>query len=545
MRVVPQVVVPAAQLRVPVQGAVPVREPCRCSSRCPPADLEGKKRIYADPEFRAPLREPRRRRPRSPARGATRSSPSSRPIRRSRSAASREVARERGVHPVDLALDLALADEPRGALPPRPSSTPTRTTSPSCSPTRRPMLGLSDAGAHASQLCDAGAPDRPARPLGAREGRADARGGGTPPHLATRRRVRHPRPRAPRGRPGRRRRGVRSRHGRLQPAAPRARLCRRGADRLVADATRHPRGDRQRHGRSARTAATPSPPARCPAACCAAGGPDAGDLGVLGGSGIGTEGTSMTPTYPIISADSHITEPPNTYVDHIDADVARRAPRTGAASTARRRVLDRRHEAADADRARRRGGQAGRGDPRCRGSRFEELHRGGWDPVRAARRPGSRRRRGRGDLPDRRHGALQPPGLRLQEGLLRRLQPLDRGVLRDRRPRGCSAAARPRCARRRRASPTCTPIKRARPARRDDARQSGASRTTTRPLYDAFWEAAVELGLPLSFHILTTRDELVRCAGPQMNGFLVDHPRLPGHHGHADLRRRLRAPPRR
>ena len=38
------------------------------------------------------------------------------------------------------------------------------------------------------------------------------------------------------------------------------------------------------------------------------------------------------------------------------------------------------------------------------------------------------------------------------------------------------------------------------------------------PVCDPFWEAAIELGLPLSFHILTTRDGVTR--GPKMNGFL-------------------------
>jgi predicted TIM-barrel fold metal-dependent hydrolase len=38
------------------------------------------------------------------------------------------------------------------------------------------------------------------------------------------------------------------------------------------------------------------------------------------------------------------------------------------------------------------------------------------------------------------------------------------------------------------------------------------------PVYDPFWEAAVELGLPLSFHILTTRSERTR--GPAMSQFL-------------------------
>jgi uncharacterized protein len=39
------------------------------------------------------------------------------------------------------------------------------------------------------------------------------------------------------------------------------------------------------------------------------------------------------------------------------------------------------------------------------------------------------------------------------------------------------------------------------------------------PDWDPFWEAAVDLGLPLSFHILTTRAEKLR--GPRLNGFLT------------------------
>jgi predicted TIM-barrel fold metal-dependent hydrolase len=38
------------------------------------------------------------------------------------------------------------------------------------------------------------------------------------------------------------------------------------------------------------------------------------------------------------------------------------------------------------------------------------------------------------------------------------------------------------------------------------------------PIYDAFWEAAIDLGLPLSFHILTdTQDFALRPRGPVMN----------------------------
>jgi predicted TIM-barrel fold metal-dependent hydrolase len=46
------------------------------------------------------------------------------------------------------------------------------------------------------------------------------------------------------------------------------------------------------------------------------------------------------------------------------------------------------------------------------------------------------------------------------------------------------------------------------------------------PIYDEFWDAAIDLGLPLSFHILTSRDGvsaqggLGRVRGPKLNGFM-------------------------
>ncbi|MBW2240699.1 MAG: amidohydrolase family protein [Deltaproteobacteria bacterium] len=117
------------------------------------ADFEGKKKIYADPEFRRRFRE--------------RDEPTGFGVRWDRTTiadcpgqpelAERcvdEVARERGVHPADLALDLGLESELEvrfrsaianadeeivGELLAHPAA----------------MLGLSDAGAHASQLCDA------------------------------------------------------------------------------------------------------------------------------------------------------------------------------------------------------------------------------------------------------------------------------------------------------------------------------------------------------------------------------------------------------
>ncbi|GIW41827.1 MAG: amidohydrolase [Candidatus Binatia bacterium] len=118
------------------------------------ADLEGKKRIYADPDFRRAFREGGGVFAGRWEETVIADCPS-RPELAERNLA--QVASERGVHPVDLALDLALASnlEARFRMP--ILNTDERAvaellTHPST------MLGLSDAGAHASQLCDACAP---------------------------------------------------------------------------------------------------------------------------------------------------------------------------------------------------------------------------------------------------------------------------------------------------------------------------------------------------------------------------------------------------
>jgi predicted TIM-barrel fold metal-dependent hydrolase len=40
------------------------------------------------------------------------------------------------------------------------------------------------------------------------------------------------------------------------------------------------------------------------------------------------------------------------------------------------------------------------------------------------------------------------------------------------------------------------------------------------PIYDAFWEAAVDLKLPLSFHILTSSSDTFKTRGPKLNAFM-------------------------
>ena len=68
-----------------------------------------------------------------------------------------ELAAERGVHPVDLALDLALASDLASRFRFAAANTDEEDVAELLAHPAS-MLGLSDAGAHASQLCDAGAP---------------------------------------------------------------------------------------------------------------------------------------------------------------------------------------------------------------------------------------------------------------------------------------------------------------------------------------------------------------------------------------------------
>ncbi len=116
-------------------------------------DREEKKRVYANEEFRAAFRD--RTEPEGFGvrwdRTVISDSPSDRSVE-GRNVS--ELAKERGVHPVDLVLDLAMASD----LKARFRSEVTNFDEPIVSELLQhpaAMLGLSDAGAHASQLCDA------------------------------------------------------------------------------------------------------------------------------------------------------------------------------------------------------------------------------------------------------------------------------------------------------------------------------------------------------------------------------------------------------
>jgi N-acyl-D-aspartate/D-glutamate deacylase len=121
------------------------------------ADFEGKKRIYADPDFRRALRE----RGESPGNIAGRWSDTviadcpGQPSLTERNI--EEVAAERGVHPADLALDLGLQTDLEARFRIAIANTTPEVVAELLTH-RASMLGLSDAGAHMSQLCDACVP---------------------------------------------------------------------------------------------------------------------------------------------------------------------------------------------------------------------------------------------------------------------------------------------------------------------------------------------------------------------------------------------------
>ena len=225
---------------------------------------------------------------------------------------------------------------------------------------------------------------------------------------------------------------------------------------------------------------------------------------------------ALAMTLPIISADSHITEPPDTYVDRIDAAWRDKAPRPvdGGEGVGDVFVIDGMKTPVPM------GLVAAAGKPaeeiRVTGVRFDELHRGGWDPD--ARMDDQRRDGVAAEVvyptvgmvlcnhkdfdykracfeaynrwiaeycsahPQRLLGCGQTAMRSPEEGIadLQRIAELGlRGVMMPGVP---------------------------------------AVEDYDSPAYDAFWDAAVELGLPLSFHILTTRPERTR--GPAMSTFL-------------------------
>jgi predicted TIM-barrel fold metal-dependent hydrolase len=220
-------------------------------------------------------------------------------------------------------------------------------------------------------------------------------------------------------------------------------------------------------------------------------------------------------TYPIISADSHITETPTTYTDHIDPKYRDTAPHVHHIEGKGDIFLI---EGLNVPVPL--GIVAAAGKPpeeiRLLDTRFEDLHRGGWDPH--AR------------LADQARDGVDAEILYPTVGMAicNCADPDYKKACFDAYNRWIAEYCEPYPQRLLGAGQTAMRS----PAEGiDDLRTIKAMglrgvmmpgnpvvEDYDSPAYDEFWDAAIELGMPLSFHILTTRAEKLR--GPKMNGFL-------------------------
>ena len=222
---------------------------------------------------------------------------------------------------------------------------------------------------------------------------------------------------------------------------------------------------------------------------------------------------------PIISSDSHITEPPGTYIDRIDKKYKDTAPRlVHDEKKGDLFVIDGLKHPVPMGLVAAAGKKAE--ELTAFGVKFEDLHRGGWDPD--ARLADQDRDGVSAEViyptvgmllcnhrdydykkacfdaynewiaeycaahPDRLIGTGQTAMRSVDEGIadVRKMKALGlRGVMMPGNPQVADY---------------------------DD------------PIYDPFWQATLDMQMPLSFHILTSRSDVVGAAprGPKINGFL-------------------------
>lgn len=221
-------------------------------------------------------------------------------------------------------------------------------------------------------------------------------------------------------------------------------------------------------------------------------------------------------TFPIISADSHITETAETYVDHIDPAFADRAPRLEdcGPDVGDAFVVDGFPKPLSLGTVAAAGKKAE--EIKLKGSRFSDLHRGGWDPeARMAdqvrdgvaaeviypsigmvicNHPDLEYKKACFDAYNRwlsGYCAAQPDRL-IGLGQTAMRSPAD-GIsdLEEMKRLGLRGVMMP-----------------GHPGVED----------YDSPIYDEFWTATVDLGMVPSFHILTMRAGPTR--GPRMNSFL-------------------------
>jgi uncharacterized protein len=222
-------------------------------------------------------------------------------------------------------------------------------------------------------------------------------------------------------------------------------------------------------------------------------------------------------THPIISADSHVTEPPNTYIDNIDPKFRDRAPRLQTIEGAGDVFFIEGIRAPVPM-----GIVAAAGKPaeeiRMMGTRFDELHRGGWDPeARLA-----------DQVRDGVHAEVIYPTIGMV--ICNHKDPDFKKACFDAYNRWLAQYCAPHPTRLLGVGQTAMRSPEEGIRDLETIKQLGLRGVMMpgdpvvddydSPAYDEFWEAAIELGLPLSFHILTTR-ERNPIRGPKMNGFLA------------------------
>jgi predicted TIM-barrel fold metal-dependent hydrolase len=225
-------------------------------------------------------------------------------------------------------------------------------------------------------------------------------------------------------------------------------------------------------------------------------------------------------SFPIISADSHITEAPNTYRDYIDAKWRDRAPRM--------EYVEKIGDAFLVDGFSRPialGLVAAAGKPaeelRVSGVRFDELHKGGWDPD--ARMDDQVRDGVDAEVIYPTVGMVlcNHPDLDYKKACF---DAYNRWIAEycakhPTRLLGCGQTAM------RTPEEGIADLKSIRALGLRGVMMPGnpAVEDYDSRVYDRFWEAAIELGMPLSFHILTDRSSTfgAKVRGPAMNGFLA------------------------
>ncbi|HEX8803315.1 MAG TPA: amidohydrolase family protein [Acidimicrobiales bacterium] len=218
---------------------------------------------------------------------------------------------------------------------------------------------------------------------------------------------------------------------------------------------------------------------------------------------------------PIISADSHITEPPGCYADHIDPAYRDRAP-----------YMSHDDEKGDLfvipgmSRPVAMGLVAAAGKPAeeitVLGVSFDELHRGGWDPHA---RPAEQDRDGvSGEILYPTVGMVlcNHKDLDYKDACMRAYNRwiTDYCAVHPDRLFGVGQTAM------RTPEDGIADLHRIAEAGLRGVMMPGVPGVEDydSPVYDEFYETAVGLGLPLSFHILTGPTDRVR--GPRINGFL-------------------------